>query len=367
MKKLLLISVAVLLTGLLLWDLSKYWHKIEVIDAFSGATPIALQRDVPDGLELRIEGKVKKHYTLGSAGFRLLAPTRVRTREVSPDGELLGSYIYNGVPLLYILEGVAPLKTKEDAFNRPLDMMVVFHSASGKKVVFSYGELTMTADDHPPFLAFFREPLQPTKSPETYKGNKNMENITGLRLVCPGEPDTARYLDNVQRLTLVLPPSSNDHLLPEMRKGEKCISDSIQCLQGETVTVAMYENVERVKEENWFRIGHGRGVKGSGLASVEGVSLISFLRENFPGSTADDFFMFVACDGYRCLFSGREIFRTSEGRRMLLIEAINGVAPAGGKTLGALGDFFVDRNIWGLSHVKHIKDSDIRESIKSTH
>ena len=66
--------------------------------------------------------------------------------------------------------------------------------------------------------------------------------------------------------------------------------------------------------------------------------------------------MFVGSDGYRCLFSGREIFITSDGAEMMLIENMNGTAPGGGILLGLINDFFVDRSIRGLSHIAIIRD-----------
>lgn len=345
--------IGVIAAAVIAWYFQTHRH---YVDAFSGATPPALERDVPDNLQFQVTGDVKQIYTFNSRALRLLAKTRVRTREVSPEGEILGAYIYSGIPLLYILEGVAPQKEKNAAFDRPLDMMVTVHTASGKTARFSYGELTMTDDRHPVILAFHREPLNPSKNPETYTRNKFTENLRGLRLVCPREPDTARYLDDVVRLTLDLPPTP-DHNLPVMQKGEKCTSTRILCLRADgTSADAVYDNVEPLEIDGWFRIGHGRGIKGKSLNQASGYALRSFLKANFPGCGPGDFFMFVACDGYRGLFSGREIFLTRDGAAMLLIENLDGSPPKGGKTLGVTGDFFVDRNIWGLSHIVHIRE-----------
>lgn len=355
MKKniLLILMMGIIATAVIAWYVQSHRH---YVDAFSGATPPALERGVPDNLELQVTGDVKQTYTFNSRALRLLAKTRVRTREISPEGEILGAYIYSGIPLLYILEGVAPKKEESAVFDRPLDMMVTAHTASGKTVRFSYGELTMTDDRHPVILAFHREPLNPTKNPEEYTRNKFKENLRGLRLICPREPDTARYLDNVVRLTLDLPPTP-DSRLPVMQKGKKCSSERILCLQADgTVTDAVYEKVEPLEIYGWFRIGHGRGIKGDSRFQASGYALRSFLKANFPGSGPGDFFMFVACDGYRSLFSGREIFLTRDGAAMLLMENLNGSPPKGGKTLGVTDDFFVDRNIWGLSHIVHIRE-----------
>lgn len=326
------------------------------VDAFAGATPPALEKEVPDGLQFQVTGRVKQVYTFNSRALRLLAKTRVRTREISPTGEILGTYIYLGVPMIHILEGVAPEKPKDAIFDRPLDMLVTVYSSSGKESRFSYGELTMIDDSLPVILAYHREPLMPNKEPEKYTRNKFMTGIKGLSLICPRETDTARYLDDVVRITLTI-PNTPDNRLPVMQKGGKCISDHILCIGADgTETVGVFENVEPLETDRWFRIGHGRGIKGDAPFTAKGYGLRSFLKTNFPGCGPRDFFMFVGCDGYRCLFSGREIFLTSDGAGMILIDNLNGTPPEDGILLGLLNDFFVDRSIRGLSHIAIIRE-----------
>lgn len=325
-------------------------------DVFNGATPAALQREVPDGLSLLIDGRVKQPYHLDSESFRLLAKARIRTGEVTPEGEIMGAYIYIGVPVTYIMEGVAELKTKEDAFDRPLDMVVVFTSADGKTARFSYGELVMNSDSLPVTLAFHREPLKPSKRPESYLKNKYKENIVGLHLICPREHDTSRFLDNVTRITLVQPEAPDD-LLPKTQKGINCESSSFNCVLDRNIKPPSFEGVPFINVSNWFRIGHGMGIKGDRLSSARGYHLQVFLKYNFPGCGPEDFFLFVGCDGYRSIFSGREIFSTDAGNSFMLIKTIDGEAvEANGYTMGAVMDFFVDRCVKNLTHIVYIKN-----------
>lgn len=347
MKKLALFLILVALV-LVLWDILA--HK-DYIDAFSGATPPALERDVPDGLSLKVDGRVKQEYQFTSNGLRLLAKVRIRTRENTRDKEMLGAYIYTGVPVLYMLEGVVPVKTERDAFDRPLDMMVVFTSATGQTASFSYGELTCTTDSLPVTLAYHREPLLPTKDPGEYKGNKYKEALKGLRLICPREPDTWRYLDNVVRMTLVI-PGTPDEILPRQQKKSDCTSTSITCLENKgSERPAVYDGIPLVEIRHWFRIGHGRGIKGDRPSVVSGYRLRSFLKGNFPGCGDEDFFIFIGCDGYRVLFSGREIFLTGEGEQLILVQTLDGQGVGGEYTLGPVSDFFVDRAVKGVSHI----------------
>ena len=92
-----------------------------------------------------------------------------------------------------------------------------------------------------------------------------------------------------------------------------------------------------------------------GISTASGYNLVSFLEKNFPSNGEEYFYLFVACDGYRSLFSGTEIFRTAAGRETMIITEMDGEKPSGGLTLGPVLDYFVDGNVWGLSHVVQLK------------
>jgi hypothetical protein len=56
------------------------------------------------------------------------------------------------------------------------------------------------------------------------------------------------------------------------------------------------------------------------------------------------------------LLSGREIFSTKEGSSFMLLRSLNGKKPAGNNMLATVKDYFVDRDVWGLSHIVLIQD-----------
>lgn len=322
--------------------------RINEIMTITGATPLALQEAVPSGISLRITGMVKKEYVLSSHTLNKFATARIRTREVTAGGEFDGAYVYTGIPLYNILEGVTPKKPETAPFDRPLDLVVTIQSSSGARARFSYGELVMTDDRHPTTLAFHRREVLPSKNPEKYTKNRHRENIRGLRLICPRDPDTARYLDGVTIITLSVLPAPDDRL-PVMKKGTKCESDGITAVTGGTAKPATFAGVERVRTSGWVRIGHGQGYKG--ISSAEGFALRSFLKANFKDCGPDSFFLFVACDGYRVLLSGREVFLSDDGASSMIVDTTDGKRVAGKYQLAPIHDFFVDRNVWGLTHV----------------
>ena len=319
----------------------------------SGATPLAVARRVPATIQLTIDGLVKKEYHFSGDALNALATTRIRTREISPTGDFMGAYIHVGIPVFNILEGIAPQKPTGAFFDQPLDILVTFHSAGGEKACFSFNELIMTGDCQPVTLAFSRQPVMPTneKVRDSYTGNPFMDELTGLRLICPKEPDTSRYLDDVVRISYDTIPVDERALAPR-RKKFACHSGSLTCMDGSRQWPGELESIDRAANNNWIRIGHGHGYDET--ASAEGVDLRGFLTVNFDGAGPDDFFLFVACDGYRALFSGREIFATPEGRSMMIADRLNGKAPAEGLMLAPTADYFSDRAMWGLAQVVRI-------------
>ncbi|MBN2430654.1 MAG: hypothetical protein JXQ27_04230 [Acidobacteria bacterium] len=346
-----ILLVVALVVGTVLVYRRQNHDKMEYL-AVTGATPLALAETVPAGVDLTVDGRVKQVYHFVGTALRTLATTRLRTREVDPDGNFLGTYAHVGIPVYNILEGVAPAYPPGTPFDRPLDLVVRFTARDGRQTFYSYGELTMTDDHLPVTLAFHRMPVLPSKDPREYTLNRFTEPLTGLRLIAPRDPDTARYLNDVVRMTLLL-PRFPEEMLPLVRKGTDCVAESLTCVSAVAMVPARFEEVPLRTVTDWVRVGHGRGFKGIEPA-VSGYDMRAFLTLNFPGETEADYFLFVGCDGYRALFSGREIFATTDGEAMLILPGHVREPAAVGYTLAPTADFFVDRDVWGLSHVVHV-------------
>ncbi|MCF8068480.1 MAG: hypothetical protein K9L30_07845 [Desulfobacterales bacterium] len=353
MVKKIIAGCMVLLAGIIIYY---YRHNKSYYDVMimTGATPLAIIETIPSDIFLTVNGYVKKNYQFSSSALRAFSTTRIRTKEFSDEGCFIGSYAYQGIPVFHILEGISPQKPAGASFDQPLDLMVIFTSASGEQRIFSYNEIIMTDDRYPITLAFHRKPLLPTsdKASESYPYNLYPEPLDGLRLICPRESTTGRYLDNVIRITLIT-PEMPDHILPERKKGTDCISPQIICMDNKTVWPASFDTVDRQIENKWVRIGHGHGYEDT--VSAEGYQLRSFLKTNFPHCTDQDLFMFIACDGYRCLFSGREIFGTSDGSRMMIIDELNGEKAKEGYKLASPEDYYIDRAMWGVAYIVRLQ------------
>ena len=350
MKKNILFTITIVAIALLSGCNSKSNYSENL--AITGATPIAIEYDVPSNKTVTINGLVKKEYVLDAKALNSYSKTRIRTKEISPEGKFIGTYIYNGIPLYNILEGIAPKKPKDAVYDRPLDIVVEITSASGKKVQFSYGELTMTDDNSPVTLAFHREELLPHKEPEKYTKNISKGGLTGLKIIAPREYNTARYLDNVKTITFTT-FKTPDLILPKLTKGSKCSSSGILFIKDGELFKPSYKNIKIQKVKKWIRVGHGRGFKG--VSTAEGYNLKELLKKNFPNSDDSDYFMFIGCDGYRSLFSGKEIFSTRDGNSYMIVNKINGKKPRGNQLVAPVDDYYLDRAIWSLTHIVLIK------------
>lgn len=356
-KKYIAIAVTllvVLVTASCIYFTKRNYYRIMAV---TGATPVAVKQDLEKKYSLEVSGLTRKIYKFDRDSLDAFAPVYLRTREVRADGEFEGTYRYRGIPVLHILEGVAPEKPKDAVFDRPLDMVVTFISSSGKQAHFSYGELTMTDDSKPVVIAYSRTELVPSKATKDkpYTLNMHKGDLKGLRLICPADRDTSRYLDDVKKIVL-REIAVNNSALPVMTKGFRCFSDEPKVVYKGRTSHLDLKNAEKASIENWVRVGHGQGFKG--ISTASGYNLRSVLRRNFPGAGENNFFLFVACDGYRTMFSGREIFSTDAGDNMMIIMKVDGYNVSGGISAGPVSDYFVDRETWGLTHIIMIDKID---------
>ena len=122
-----------------------------------------------------------------------------------------------------------------------------------------------------------------------------------------------------------------------------------------------------LETEPWIGMRHRRVAKAAGNSyspylhlprqpsTLTGYRLVSFLEKNFEEDAKDSFYLFIACDGYRSLFSGTELFKTAAGSESLIVTEMDGEPPHGGFMLGPVRDYFIDRDVWGLSHIVQLK------------
>ena len=341
-------------------------HRVVVFDGFTSATPVAVQQKVPADCRLMVSGQVTREWSMKASDFAALAQTRFRCVENDSTNRITGAYIYLGVPVIHILEGVAPVNRPEDPFDRPLDMLVLVQNGKGEKSWFSYGELTMCDDANPVTLAYHRLELLPSKDPEKYTKNSWHGPHQGLRLVVPRDGDTSRYIDTAERLTLLRPRWHTPDGTPTMTvpgKGAP-MPDQLILAEGAKIIWQGAPNSLDLPSRtvpNWRRVGHGRGIKSKTPEIAVGIGFVDLIKQLFPQMTREDAIMVVAIDGYRSLFSGREILEHTQGAEILVQDKTQ---QKHGWTIQVCGDFFVDRCIWGVSHIIRIPADEIERLIQ---
>lgn len=325
------------------------------IIAVTGATPKAVVVPIPEDTNLTVRGCTAKVYTFNSTELATLASTYLFTREISSDKTYLGAYRYHGISIINILDGIKIKKPVDAAFDGPHDIIVQFKARNGKISQCSYGELVMSANMFSYILAYKREPIQPAKEGDSYTKNLYKEDIKGLKLVIACDNDTTRYLDDVVEINLLVPRYDN-LFLPEAKKGKSCSSTHIECISLGKLHTANFSKVQPQTLSNWIQVGHGRGYKG--ISNAKGFNLRSFLTKNFSFIPHDAWFLFVGCDGYRCVFSYKEIFEHDSGSELFIATQIDGTSVQGNYMVASASDFFVDRCVWGLSHILLFSDTN---------
>ena len=300
-RKIIIVIVVVLTIFLIYRQTHKDYYDYLTM---SGATPLAVARQVPSDFHLEIERAGQESIPL----FRKRPQRPGHNAHPQPGKSLRTANTW--VPIftwasryLTSWRGSPPKSRTIIPLTSRWTLLWLSIPNPGETVYFSFNELIMTGDCYPPTLAFSRKPVRPTNETvqETYAGNRLAEALTGFRLICPKEPDTARYLDNVVRISYKGIPLQ-DADLPPRRKKTKCHSGTIGCIDGNKHEPGLFEEATPKTRDRWIRIGHGHGFDD--IAAARGYDLRTFIEANFSGISPDDFFLFVACDGYRALFLG---------------------------------------------------------------
>lgn len=300
---------------------------------------------------LKITGEVEKEYKFTLNDIKNLDTTNCRSTEVNEKGEYLGSYEYKGVLLRHILDKIKVIKSENAPFDRELDMVITVKDKNGNLSQFSYGELTMRKDIFPVLIAFERTPIMPGKS-KTY--SKNLKNgiKDQLLLVCPEDEKNSRYLESISEIN-IHSIKTPDNILPKMQRRLKCEASCVTLVDNEHTKTINFKNISEIGINNWVRVGHGKGYKN--IKNVKGLPLIEVLGNNTDLSKGKFYVLCVGCDGYRSLFSYDELFNTKSAKNILILLEKNENHIRGNFSLAVTEDFFVDRCVWGLSHITLIK------------
>jgi hypothetical protein len=117
----------------------------------------------------------------------------------------------------------------------------------------------------------------------------------------------------------------------------------------------MPENMPAIVYNTIF-YGRGRGIHST--QPFNGIILRDILLKYFPvnkENLQNAYFVFVAKDGYRCVYSFSEIMNRANQAELLLIPDIDNKDDGGAFRIFPAADFFSDRAVKAVSEIKLIK------------
>lgn len=328
-----------------------------------------------------LSGAVARGGSIDPALLRELPPRRLLTHALNRDGSYAQAIEVEGIGLGALLDRVE-IKKVPDGFDRPLDTFVVVTGRQGELALFSWGELFATADGGPLLverarflLPHHHEPfekapfdvkafldgaardaldLTPCASCHDGKEQRAIALPRGFLLVTPGDPFPGRFVAEVAEIRVAqvgieAPPRDKDadkkSLPPLLLVGPNGSGK----LDGRTAAKVPRRSFSGAA---W---GMGRGFKGE--HRWEGLDLGDLMRSRIPKgvSPSDTWVLVTAADGYRSLYSGREVFSSKRDGGVLLVDREDGKPLREGlgkyRTLPA-GDFFVDRSVRLVSEIR---------------
>jgi hypothetical protein len=336
-----------------------------------------------------VDGAVGKTLDVDGALLDSLGRQSRLMKVFTPDDRYAGAFEQSGAGLRRVLELAGVVKKTEDGFPRPLDVYLVATNDSGRRVVFSYGEIFNAADPGAILIAdkarhvipghhdgkvlaqwdrgllgpSERERLNVDACASCHAGPKPppLATLRGFGLVPGGDRRSERFLSELKELRLC---QAGPLAGVTGKKGEAIRVDEPTLVLPDGKSVSLTRKlIKGLPVVSWgdALFGEGRGFRGE--HSWSGVGMTAVL-ERVVGRPLDMkrlLLLVSASDGYRAVFSGGEMAFTSLGEGLILADREDGkpFGPRDGRyRLVPRLDFFVDR---GVRSVKEIRVIEIAE------
>lgn len=350
----------------------------------SGLAWFVLSGPEEDGL--RLTGCLKTPQNVTAAGLAGM-PQRVRPVKIFHPGDKYRATLEcSGTSLAGLLEAAGVEKKTPDGFNRPLDMYITVTGRSGRQVHFSYGEVFMSGDPDGLLLtgtmrhlmphhhdalsgadARFTKWLAPAdrQAPDfencagCHDGGKllKLDLPKGICLFPVREPWTSRFVEDVVEISvrqLGIPVTG-----AKAKTEDLWVDQPVLTVPGGQ-PLALTEETLKAAAAAGFRaatFGQGRGYHGT--HQWAGWSIKSLLEKQLPGQTDLNRLLLVvtASDGYRCVYSGGEIFHSQFDENLILAIKKNGQPlerNQGRFETVVRRDFYIDRSVHSVRDLQVI-------------
>jgi hypothetical protein len=283
-----------------------------------------------------ISGLVRQPLGLGLRDLRAFGAVSVRRVDHRTEG-FFGDFEYRGVPLTVLLSIAGPRK-ESSSFMRPTDLAIVVRNDSGKRALFSYGELLFRAPGDV-VLAFEAEPVIPKRSCDSCHTNRSAHPWREVlsrkpvlpRIVASRDFDADRSLEGVTSIEVV------ELFSPAPQPKAKSQSTRSQAIEirEETVVIAATRSLDSYPRHSVHALEVGDAMGYHGEVRCEGSLLTDVLTASKVPSGPDIGYVIAAADGFRALLSSAELFSTAQPPPILVVDRCNG------QPLGEQGNFKV--------------------------
>ena len=333
-----------------------------------------------------VDGAVGKKVDVDGALLDSLGRQGRLVKLFTPDDRYAGAFEQSGAGLRRVLELAGVVKRTEDGFSRPLDVYVAATSRSGRRVVFSYGEIFDVADPgailvadkgryvipghhDPKALAEWdrgllgpaqREQLSIESCSSCHAGPRPspLAKLRGVALVPAADRRSERFLSELTELRLC----QAGHLAGVTgKKGETTPVDEPTLVLPDGRSVPLTRKLLKglpVVPFGDASFGEGRGFHGEHTWSGVGMNSVLEKVLGRPLDMRRVLLLVTASDGYRSVFSGGEMAFSSSGEGVILADRQDGKPydPKDGRyRIVPRLDFFVDRSVRSVKELRVIE------------
>jgi hypothetical protein len=333
-----------------------------------------------------VDGAVGKKLEVDGALLDSLGRQSRLMKVFSPDNRYAGTFEQSGAGLKRVLELAGVVKKTDDGFSRPLDVYLVATSRSGRRAVFSYGEVFDVADPGAILIAdknrylipghhdaeslarwdrgllgpSERERLDLSTCSSCHGAEKTppLATLRGLAVVPATDRRSERFLSDLTELHLC---QAGPLAGVTGKKGQATWVDEPALVLPDGKSIPVTRKLTKglpVVSLDDASYGEGRGYGGEHARS--GVGMAAVLRK-VMGRQLDMrrvLLLVTASDGYRSVYSGGELALSSLGEGLILADQEDGkpLGPKDGRyRLVPRLDFFVDRSVRSVKELRVIE------------
>ena len=251
--------------------------------------------------------------------------------------KFVGAYRYDGYSLYDILNNSLLQKKNVTEFEPIIDLYVEIENAKGEKVIVSWGEIYYPVHRHEIIIATKVARIVPSKTKELW--TLPTEN----KLVVCSDLVSERNISNITKITV----KSYAKSFPVNKGIKPMYSKSINVFLKNKNVDSIIAYPKGFNVENYPTIFYGRGKGIHSTSTFKGLQLKEVLNKyntNTKEQIKNGLIVFVAKDGYRCLYTFSEIFNRNDQAEVLLIDKTE-EKDGGAFSVFPSADFFSDRAV----------------------